>query len=63
MQQKTDLHKKKKSAEIFQVLEVTGHPPGLVTHIVWVVLFQLLEGRWWLVRKRAARGVELECAR
>lgn len=58
--QNTEADEKNGGAEMFQVLEVTGHPPGLVTHTIIVLDFQFWEGRWLCLRKRAARGVEIE---
>lgn len=58
LSQNTEVDEKNGRAEIFHVLEVTGHPPGLVTHTVLSLDFRLLDGKWWCMRKRAVRGVD-----
>lgn len=58
LSQNTRVDEKNDRAEIFHVLEVTGHPPGLVTQTVLSLDFRLFDGKWWCMRKRAVRGVD-----
>lgn len=55
----TTVYQKAGHAEVFMKVEVVGAPEGVTKQGVGILIYRLIDDKWWLVEHRSASGMDM----